>query len=95
MIDLKKALDGLTMHLESRCRECPYGDEPVGCVNRMLRDTRNALREGVDENEHLKDTAYNLRLYLAEVEDRYPDLWHFITKRHPGLPGYTTDITTI
>ena len=66
-----------------------------GVRNRTMKDTKDALLAGVDENEHLKDTVYNLRLYLAEVEDRYPDLWHFIAERHPGLPGYTTDITTI
>lgn len=45
-------------------------------------------RTDVDEICELKDRVENLTLYLQEVFDTDIQLYDWLDKRHPGLPGY-------
>lgn len=38
-----KAKAGIEAHLECRCCDCPYVTEPAGCINRMLKDAKDAI----------------------------------------------------
>lgn len=44
----------------------------------------------VNENEELKDTVFNLRLFLTDLMDTVvsPDDWAAFEKKHSGLPGF-------
>ena len=45
-------------------------------------------KKAVDEICELKDRVQNLTLYLKEVFDTDIQLYDWLDKRHPGLPGY-------
>lgn len=44
----------------------------------------------VNELEELKDTVYNLRLYLTTLKEHYvaPDDWELLSTMYSGLPGF-------
>lgn len=43
-----------------------------------------------DENVRLRNTVYNLRLYLGYIEIKHPELFASLRQFFDGLPGYTT-----
>lgn len=45
-------------------------------------------KKAVDEICELKDRVQNLTLYLQDVFDTDIQLYDWLDKRHPGLPGY-------
>lgn len=48
-------------------------------------------RADVDEICELKDRVENLTLYLKEAFDTDVQLYDWLDKRHPGLPGYAPE----
>ena len=50
-------------------------------------------RADVDEICELRDRVENLTLYLQEVFDTDIQLYDWLDKRHPGLPGYAPNIS--
>ena len=56
---------------------------------------RNAKHNPDDVSEicELKDRVENLTLYLQEVFDTDIQLYDWLDKRHPGLPGYAPNIS--
>ena len=49
--------------------------------------------DDVSEICELKDRVENLTLYLQEVFDTDIQLYDWLDKRHPGLPGYAPNIS--
>ena len=45
-------------------------------------------RADIDEICELRDRVENLTLYLKEVFDTDIQLYDWLDKQHPGLPGY-------
>lgn len=48
-------------------------------------------RADIDEICELKDSVENLTLYLKEVFDTDVQLYDWLDKRHPELPGYAPE----
>lgn len=48
--------------------------------------------DDINEICELRDRVENLTLYLKEVFDTDIQLYDFLGKRHPGLPGYAPNI---
>ena len=71
------------------CEDCPYSAcMGTSCSIQANLDAIRLIREDADEIARLRDLVYNLRLYLTTVKNRYPDLWHFMKKKHSEMPGY-------
>lgn len=75
------------------CNECGAATAIVGnekVAKMIAMDYHN--RADTDEICELKDKVENLTLYLKEVFDTDIQLYDWLDKRHPGLPGYTPKI---
>lgn len=48
-------------------------------------------RADIDEICELRDRVENLTLYLQEAFDTDVQLYDWLDKRHPGLPGYAPE----
>ena len=59
----------------------------------MLEQDAKHNPDDVSEICELKDRVENLTLYLQEVFDTDIQLYDWLDKRHPGLPGYAPNIS--
>ena len=57
----------------------------------MLEQDAKHNPDDVSEICELKDRVENLTLYLQEVFDTDIQLYDWLDKRHPGLPGYAPE----
>ena len=78
---------------------CPHDYDVRNCVCCKYRDGTggvhipDAALANADEICALRDQVHNLTLYLKEVFDTDIQLYDWLDKRHPGLPGYAPNIS--
>lgn len=98
MIDREKLMTALTQCAELMCiksdepcvyyEECDWegGQHSMACENAIA-----ALREDADEIESLKDTVYNLRLYLTALSKGGAfanAIFEIMMEKFDGMPGF-------
>ena len=78
---------------------CPHDYDVRNCVCCKYKDGTggvhipDAALANADEICAMRDQVHNLTLYLKEVFDTDIQLYDWLEKRHPGLPGYAPNIS--